>query len=45
MKPTAGHETWARQSIRFINRFIPTADGFGKQTWRMELSIVGLGAI
>ena len=44
MKPGAGHETWARQSVRFVSRFTPTADEFGKQTWRRELSIVGLGA-
>lgn len=38
-----GHETGARQPVRFIDWFIPRASGFGRQTRRMGLSIVGLG--
>jgi len=39
----AGHETLARQSVRFINWSIPQAAGFGRQTWRMGMPLVGLG--
>ena len=38
-----GHETGARQPVRFINWFILRATGFGRQTRRMGLPIVSLG--